>query len=187
LETAEKEKLIDHLTKEIEVQNNNMMTFRTRANLPVFLGPFIVLGSVVIGQKQIPQGITMDTMTFIAIGGLAASYLGMGLAAAHIELSMAKQCNKWRDLITKIVTDDTTTTEKIQAGLKYHPISYRGYMAVYFAMFVGFICVLTIILRLTFPVPPAVTPEAAPANQKTVQGLALPPALIKSSVLVRLN
>lgn len=156
METAEKEKLIDHLTKEIEVQNNNMMTFRTRANLPVFLGPFIVLGSIVIGQRQTPQALRIDAYTIVAIVGLAASYLGMGLAAAHIELSMAKQCNKWRDLITKIVTDDTTITEKIKCELRYTPVGYRGYMAVYFAMFVGFICVLTIILRLTFtptPIP----------------------------------
>jgi hypothetical protein len=151
LDIKEKEKLIDHLTKEIEVQNNNMMTFRTRANLPVFLGPFIVLGSVVIGQKQIPQGLRIDALTIIAIVGLAASYLGMGLAAARIEISMAKQCNKWRDLIAKIVTDETAITENIQRELNYTPVGYRGYAAVYFAMFVGFICVLTIILHLTFP------------------------------------
>jgi len=154
LDTAEKEKLIDHLTKEIEVQNNNMMTFRTRANLPVFLGPFIVLGSVVIGQKQTPKGLSIDALTITAIVGLAASYLAMGLAAARIEVSMAKQCNRWRDLIAKIVTDDTTITENIQHQLKYTPVGYRGYVAVYFAMFVGFICVLTIILRLTFAVTP---------------------------------
>ena len=154
MDTAEKEKLIDHLTKEIEVQNNNMMTFRTRANLPVFLGPFILLGSVVIGQKQTPQGLSIDALTITAIVGLAASYLAMGLAAARIELSMAKQCDKWRDLIAKIVTNESTIAEDIKTELKYTPVGYRGYTAVYFAMFVGFICVLIITMRLTFAVTP---------------------------------
>jgi hypothetical protein len=131
-----------------------MMTFRTRANLPVFLGPFILLGSVVIGQKQIPQGLRIDALTITAIVGLAASYLAMGFAAARIELSMAEQCNKWRDLIAKIVTDESTIAEDIKHELRYTPVGYRGYAAVYFAMFVGFICVLLIILRLTFTVTP---------------------------------
>jgi hypothetical protein len=150
LDTTEKEKLIDHLTKEIEVQNNNMMTFRTRANLPVFLGPFILLGSVVIGQKQTPQGLSIDALTIGAIIGLAASYLAMGVAAARIEISMAEQCNRWRDLIAKIVTDDSTIAENIKHEIKYTPVGYRGYLAVYFSMFVGFICVLIIVLRLSF-------------------------------------
>lgn len=154
MDNTEKEKLIDHLTKEIEVQNNNMMTFRTRANLPVFLGPFILLGSIVIGQKQTPQGLSIDALTITAIVGLAASYLAMGLAAARIEVSMAEQCNKWRGLIAKIVTNESTMAEDIKHELKYSPVGYRGYAAVYFAMFVGFICVLVIVLRLTFAMAP---------------------------------
>lgn len=154
MDTTDKEKLIDHLTKEIEVQNNNMMTFRTRANLPVFLGPFVLLGSVVIGQKRTPQGLNIDALTIIAIVGLAASYLAMGLAAASIELSMAKQCNKWRDLIAKIVTDESTIEDDVRRDLKYTPVRYGGYAAVYFAMFVSFICVLIIVLHLTFPATP---------------------------------
>jgi hypothetical protein len=150
LDATAKEKLIDHLTKEIEVQNNNMMTFRTRANLPVFLGPFILLGSVVIGQKQTPHGLRIDALATTAIIGLAASYLAMGLAAARIEISMAKQCDRWRDLIAKIVTDDSTLEENIKSQLKYTPVGYRGYTFVYFAMFVSFLCVLIIVLRLTF-------------------------------------
>lgn len=57
-----------------------------------------MLGSVVIGQKQTPKGLSIDALTITAIVGLAASYLAMGLAAARIEVSMAKQCNRWRDL-----------------------------------------------------------------------------------------
>jgi hypothetical protein len=156
LDTTDKEKLIDHLTKEIEVQNNNMMTFRTRANLPVFLGPFILLGSIVIGQKQTPQSLRLDGIGIIAVIGLAASYLAMGLAAARIEISMAKQCNTWRHLIAKIVTDDKTLdVKKIHQELKYTPVGYWGYAAVYFAMFISFLCVLTIVLRLTFAVSPS--------------------------------
>jgi hypothetical protein len=154
LETTDKEKLIEHLTKEIEVQNNNMMTFRTRANLPVFLGPFVLLGSIVIGQKQTPLGIRLDGIAITAIIGLAASYLAMGLAAARIEISMAEQCDKWRDLIAKIVTADSTLEEKVHSDLKYTPVGYLGYATVYGAMFISFICVLIIVLRLTFPVIP---------------------------------
>jgi hypothetical protein len=155
LDIKEKEKLIDHLTKEIEVQNNNMMTFRTRANLPVFLGPFILFGSVVIGQKRTPVGLTVDALTITAIIGLAASYLAMGLAAARIEVSMATQCDTWRRLIAKIVANGNPTADDIEKHLKYSPVGYYGYAAVYFAMFIGFICTLIVVLRLQFPVVPS--------------------------------
>ena len=149
LSEKEKEKLIDHLSKEIEVQNNNMMTFRTRANLPVFLGPFVLLGSVVIGEKRVPRGLHLDPVSIIALVGLAASYLLMGLAAARIELLMSRQCNKWRSLITKTV-GGTLDEKDIESDLEFDPISYRGYAAVYSAMFGAFICALLVILKLTF-------------------------------------
>jgi hypothetical protein len=53
------DKLIEYLSKEIEIQSSNTMTFRTRANLSVFLGPFVLLGSVV-ASKGLPSGITVN-------------------------------------------------------------------------------------------------------------------------------
>lgn len=149
LSEQEKEKMIDYLSKEIEVQNKNMMTFRTRANLPVFLGPFVLLGSVVIAEKRVPHSLHLDALSITAIVGLAASYLLMGLAAARIELSMSRQCNRWRNLIVAIVSG-TPDKKDIERGLEFNPTGYLGYAAVYSAMFAAFICALLIILRLNF-------------------------------------
>jgi hypothetical protein len=43
--------LIDHLSREIETHTKNMMTFRARINFAVFVGPFVLLGSIMVSAK----------------------------------------------------------------------------------------------------------------------------------------
>jgi hypothetical protein len=148
LEASDRGKLIDHISKEIEAQTNNMMAFRTRAILPVFLGPFILLSSVVITAKGIPLAITFDRLTVGAFIGLAVSYLVLGLSAAGIEWQMWEQCNTWRDLIVKLVCDSGTTEAEVRRALTFKPKLFRGYLAMYSAMFLAFVCAIIIVLQV---------------------------------------
>ena len=59
------DKLIDHLSREIETHTKNMMTFRARINFAVF-GPFVLLGSIMVSAKGVPRGITPDKRTIVA-------------------------------------------------------------------------------------------------------------------------
>src|SRR5688572_30476378 len=105
------DKLIEYLSKEIEVQSNSILTFRTRANLPVFLGPFLLLGSV-IASKGVPNGIILNRWTLVCFIGLGLSYLAMGISAAGIESQMWDQCNTWRRLIAKATSETAVSLEE---------------------------------------------------------------------------
>ena len=137
-------KLIDHLSKEIIAQTNNLMTFRARINFAVFIGPFVLLGSLLYSSKFL-QGIRNWWVFSIALLFLILSYLTMGWACASIEIHVWRQCNKWRALIAQISSGTTSVTPE---QLEFKHKLRLGYWVVYGAMTLAFICVLILIFQL---------------------------------------
>lgn len=137
-------KLIDYLSKEIVAQNNNLMTFRARINFAVFIGPFVLLGSLLYSGKYF-VGVRNWWILSITLVVLILSYLTMGWACASIEIHVWKQCNKWRALIARISSGTTAVTAD---ELEFKHKLRLGYWVVYGAMTLAFICVLLIISQL---------------------------------------
>lgn len=140
------ERLIAHLTEEIRTHTTNMMVFRARINFAVFVGPFVLLGSLVVGAKGVPRTISMDFLTILAVVFLAMSYVLMASMCAAIERQMWKRCNIWRGVIMKLATNQS---DRITADELLFPERLRrGYALVYIAMIVAFICAARIVSRV---------------------------------------
>src|SRR5690349_24087169 len=104
---AHEEKLIEYLSKEIETQTNNLMSFRERINFAVFIGPFVLLGATLYGKGLSHvnwAGMSLVAWIVLAISfvGVILSYLTMGVACSLIEVHIWQQCNKWRERIAEI-------------------------------------------------------------------------------------
>lgn len=144
-------KLIDHLSKEIQTHTNNLMTFRARINLAIFIGPFLLLGSILFRTQGVPRGISSDVFTIAACIGLAMSYFIMGMACYRIEAHTWEQCNKWRALIARLTKESYKSDDNPEINEKNLEFIERlkyGYSVVYGAMIVAFICALQIITHL---------------------------------------
>jgi len=141
---AHEAKLIDYLSKEIMTQTNNLMTFRARINFAVFVGPFVLLGSVLYAAKSVP---TIGNWWIFGTGFLflVLSYLTMGWACASIEIHVWKQCNRWRSLIAEISSGKKELTPK---QVEFDQKLRLGYWVVYGAMTLAFICVLVMISQI---------------------------------------
>ncbi len=148
---VQEDKLIDYLSKEIETHTNNLMTFRARINFAVFIGPFVLLGSLLIAAKGVPRGITIDGWTVAACIGLALSYVAMGMACAAIEAHIWRQCNVWRCIIARIASDSSTKINEEE--LTFGESLRKGYVVVYIAMIVAFLCVMQIISHVNVVSP----------------------------------
>src|SRR5439155_4432292 len=136
---AHEDKLIDYLSKEIETQTNNLMTFRARINLAVFVGPFVLMASLVF-RNDIPRGIHLwSVKTLIPATVLALIYLTLGWVCCSIEKQIWKKCNEWRQLIAELSSGETTGIAPAQ--LKFKHKLRLAYMIVYSAMIVAFVCV----------------------------------------------
>lgn len=140
------DKLIEHLSKEIETLTNNLMIFRTRCNFAVFVGPFVLLGSVLIAAKGNLHGLSIDRWIIVSSVGLVLSYATMGIACSSIEAHMWKQCNAWRRLIARITSDDSAKIGEEE--LEFGQTILKGYVITYAAMIIAFFCVIYIISHL---------------------------------------
>lgn len=136
---AQEDKLIDYLSKEIETQTNNLMTFRARINLAVFVGPFVLMGSLVF-RNDIPRGIHLwSVRTLIPATVLALIYLTLGWVCCSIETQIWRQCNIWRELIAELSSGNGSVKPgQLEFG---YPKLRRAYLVVYSAMILAFVCV----------------------------------------------
>jgi len=104
--------LVQHLSSEITAHTVALQQFRSRVNLPVFLGPFVVLGFLAGSGSSVQ--VVWDCSAYLAAGLVTVSFVGLGVTCAVIESHTWRQCNVWRRQIYDIYTnpkDALATTE----------------------------------------------------------------------------
>ena len=92
------EQLIGHLSKEIEMIMNNAVSFRMRSAFTVWIGPYILLGSVLIvtkGEIVFTFGDSTRDATILA----GVTYFCLGVAGGLLERGAWRRCNELRRLI----------------------------------------------------------------------------------------
>ena len=148
---AYEDKLIDHLSTEIETHTKNMMTFRARVNFAVFVGPFVLLGSLMVSAKGVPRGVTLDKRTIVAGIVLLMSYILMACTCAAIERQMWKKCNVWRGVIARIISN--SPAEVKEKELVFRESVRLGYALVYTAIIIAFGCAVWLVSRVQIASP----------------------------------
>jgi cytochrome bd-type quinol oxidase subunit 1 len=144
---AHEDKLIDYLSKEIETQTNNLMTFRARINLSVFIGPFALVAALLF-RNEIPRGINLwSAKTLIAGILLALIYLTLGWVCCSIEAQIWRKCNEWRQLIAGLSSGNITSVKPCELRIKDNKLR-RAYLVVYSLMIVAFLCVGVLISQV---------------------------------------
>lgn len=143
---AYEDKLIEYLSKEIETHTNNLMTFRARINMAIFVGPFVLLGSLLIAAKGVPRNISINAWTVLSGVGITISYLTIGVVCAKIESHIWRQCNTWRHLIARVASQGNVGfTEE---DFTFKGSLRKGYAVAYSAMILAFLCAMQIISRI---------------------------------------
>jgi hypothetical protein len=90
--------LVQHLSKEIETTTHNIMVFRTRIGFGLLVGPFLLLGSLIVGAKGQPVTTNLKS-AWPALVVIIVCYLSIAYIASEIEAQAWEQCNKWREII----------------------------------------------------------------------------------------
>lgn len=94
---------IEYLSKEIETVSTYQMTFRARIGFTVLIGPFIVMGSVLIATKGKLVLPASNTAFYSAAGLAAFLYCLFGVWGALHENHLCFLCDQWRDTIARYV------------------------------------------------------------------------------------
>ena len=144
--------LIKHLSKEIEVLSTNIISTRLRATFTIWIGPFVLLGALVIRQKPGHVVLTVNDYPLIAAFVLlGVLYLLIAYAAGRMERYVADKCNEWRDLLVLVLVEQTLKADAIRTSL-HDPYLHRkvqiAYAGVFAAMFASFILILYIVIHV---------------------------------------
>ena len=92
--------LISHLSKEIEVHSQYLMTFRSRIAFTVLIGPFVIFGFLVTSKPTATNYWGQEQMSLSA--WIAFLYLMLGFYGSRLDQHGTDQCNKWRRAMLKI-------------------------------------------------------------------------------------
>jgi len=49
---ATREKIFEYIIKEIETNTQNLSSFRSKTNFNVYVGPFILLGAIIVSKQE---------------------------------------------------------------------------------------------------------------------------------------
>lgn len=95
--------VIEQLAKEIQSGADLVVSLRTRSAFTIWIGPYIVLGSILVGAKG---GFTIDYRNPSFIGAVVVAafcYVTLGYLAGRIEKHTSTRSNNLRRCIASIV------------------------------------------------------------------------------------
>ncbi|MBI1803074.1 MAG: hypothetical protein HY033_05985 [Ignavibacteriae bacterium] len=143
--------LIKHLSKEIEVLSTNMITTRLRAAFTVWVGPYILLGALVLKQQLSAVVMRLDPLGVSLLALVFGLYLSLAYIAGRMERYGALKCNEWRDLITRLGLKQNLDLDEVKELLLDNYLHRRiriAYVFVWVAMFTSFVIILYILVHL---------------------------------------
>lgn len=135
--------LMVSLSKEIDTTMTSLMAFRTRIGFGMFVGPFVLLGSFIVGAKGQPVSFNLTTWGWIALVVDLVCFLLIGFIAANIELQAFGQCNRWRKLMLRLRDKPSAKIENDE--LEVIPWAYSGYFCSFLLLFVSVVAAVVII------------------------------------------
>lgn len=142
--------LINHLSKEIEVLSTNVVTTRLKAAFTVWIGPYLLLGAVLIRQQQ-NHPIALDYSVLLAVGIIFVLYLALAYAAGRIEHYVSAKCNEWRDLIAALSFESELNIERARQLLRDKYLEdkvQKAYMTIWLLMSLAFASILYLVWHL---------------------------------------
>jgi hypothetical protein len=146
------------LSKEIETTATIMMAFRTKVGFGMFVGPFLLLGSFIVGAKGQPVSFNLNWYGWAALGVDIICFLGIAYIASQIEAQALRQCNRWRRLIGELRRNPSMQIDSTQLELNLRWRRWNGaeagYLVGYFLLFLSVAAAVVIILQQVSPVQP---------------------------------
>ncbi|WP_417374549.1 hypothetical protein [Gimesia maris] len=100
----ENKELINLLSNEILKYSELNVTFRTRIAFAFWIGPFVVLGALLIAAKDGAEFVIFEinSYAFYLFVGIVISYLAMGFLGGMIERANYSYCDRLRKIIQEL-------------------------------------------------------------------------------------
>jgi hypothetical protein len=115
--------MIEYLSKEIETLSTNTMNMRNRISFSLWIGPFLVLGSIVVVSQRNGFSLSMRTPgAWVAAVSAALGFWALGYMTGEVEAGAWKKCNEWRRCIIKLQSEEEVAAKELESLILYEPI-----------------------------------------------------------------
>lgn len=160
-----RKQVIEHLSREIETLSNNIMTQRTKSAFTIWIGPYFLLGSLILATNGKYHFDT--TSGWFKAGATVAllCYVALGVIGSIIERHSWLQCNQWRKCILSIAKGESFN-EALCLDREL-PKKVRG---AYFVVFILLAACFAGILGIVKSVSIVDLPEAKPVQALSSPG-----------------
>jgi hypothetical protein len=136
--------VIEEIGKEIQSGADIIQSQRTRSAFTIWVGPYIVLGSILVAIKG---GLTVDDKYLHYLGWAAVLYIGVGVCASLIERHILLRANVLRGCIASVANDGKLNLDDYKNT--YLPkVIIGGYITVFFTLLACFYCVAMVAKEL---------------------------------------
>lgn len=130
--------LIDYLSNQLATSGTNQVKFRARFLSTIFIGPFLVFGSILVATDGKLDFNPQNISTIIGILGLLASWGFLGYLSARLERAYCDSCESFRKMIFKLSTEDSPKLEESEFLFPGQENLEKGYIAAYICLLIGF-------------------------------------------------
>ncbi len=146
---ATREKIFEYIIKEIETNTQNLSSFRSKTNFNVYVGPFILLGAIIVSKQEALLTSFQKNLSSIPFWMpfmLIVFYWFLGFICSQIERHIWARNEKLRNLIVKL---QDNKFELSFEDLEFKAHIRASYIAVYGVMILIFVLILFILLKLS--------------------------------------
>jgi len=143
MDTVSLQTLASHFTKEIELATQLIIEQRTKNNLIVALGPFLILGAIAASSRAIDIISEFPRKTLVLLSlFLLLSYATLGYLSAQVELNIWIQANRWRTELSTLYGMDKDAFIYSPDGLT------ATYIGIYLAIGMAFLSIFFLIVGI---------------------------------------
>jgi hypothetical protein len=135
--------MINYLSKEIEIMSMNMIDSRNKVSFSLWIGPFLLLGSIIVGTEKGGLGLHAPGLVAWLVMGIAA-LLFFGVIShviGQVEEGAWQKCDHWRECIIRIQSGEKLDRKEYERLVLYPELkdkvsdTYRKVFAISFVLF----------------------------------------------------
>jgi hypothetical protein len=134
---AHEKEVIEHLSSEITASIQKMGELRSKTNLAIFIGPYVLLGALFFRKDSLPALGQLPPSVWIALVVLFVCFMGIGLLMAKVEQHDWKHCNECRKIINSLHKSGESVEYNLE-NIIFKEQLIAVYMLAYFLLSVSF-------------------------------------------------
>lgn len=141
---AHEKEVIEHLSSEITASIQKMGELRSKTNLAIFIGPYVLLGALFFRKGSLPSFGQLAPSAWIALLVLFACFMGIGLLMAKVEQHDWKHCNECRRIIHSLHKSGKSVEYNLE-NIVFKEQLIAVYLLAYFLLAASFVSAIFLI------------------------------------------